>query len=250
MVRKIKPSKDERRAADPRPDEPDEFLAASRNMFDWVSEHSRLTLTILGVLFAGGVVYAATTAYGDHVDVQASRLFAEMIEAQRAAVLEEGQPAPEGEAVTFQSQQQKAEAVRKAAEAVIAGHTGHGTAQLAQLYRGQACIELDDGACATEAFELALAGLRPDDPLRNSARLGVAAAQEQAGKRDEAIKTYQAIADASPRYGKDAALYQAARLLIAVEQPDGAKPLLERLESDYPESPYKSDAQRLQDILK
>lgn len=250
MVRKIKPTKEERQATQPKVDEPDEFLSLSQQAFDWMAGHSKLVMTIIGVFLGVGIVYSAINIYLGSVDDKASAQLAEVVRLQRGQVDLTGEVKPTGSEVVFKSDQEKAQAVRDAAEKLIQAHGSHQASLAARLYLGRACLDLDDADCALQAYDGAVKLTGADDMLRNAALLGLAAAQEQKGDLGAAAGTYGQVADGKGSFAKDIGLYHAARTLIAQQQGDRARGYLERIESDFPESVFKTDAASLLDTLK
>ncbi len=250
MVRKIKPTKEERQASQPKVDEPDEFLSQSQRIFDWMADHSKGVMMVMGGLLLVGIAYSSASGYGKHIDAKASTLLAEVVRAQRGQVDLTGElKAEPGKDPVFASEQAKSQAVRESAEALVKAYPSHQVGVAGRLYLGNACLNLDEVVCALDAFRTAADLSGPEDLLRNSALLGLAAAYEQKGEDDQAVKTYSEVADGKLAFRKDVGLYHGARLLAA-KHDERAKGYLERIESDFPESVYKTDAASLLDSLK
>ncbi|MFH1809858.1 MAG: tetratricopeptide repeat protein [Pseudomonadota bacterium] len=251
MVRKIKPTKDERKASVPSVDAPDEFLSLSQRAFDWMAGNSKLVLSVIGALLVIGIVYGSMSTYNAHVDGKASLVLAEVIRAERGQVDLTGavKPEPNGDPV-FKSDEEKAKAVREAAEKVIAAYPSHSSSAVARLYLGRACLDTGDADCAVDACEKAVAQFAESDPLRNTALLALAAAQELKGLNEQAAQSYARVADGKQSYGKDVGLYHAARVAMAAGDKDRARGYLERIESDFTDSVYKTDAASMLEGLK
>ncbi len=253
MVRKIKASKEEREAAKNKVvvEEPDEFLQTSRTVYDWMSDHSKLVLTVAVVLFVGGLAYSSAAAYGEHVDAQASDLLAAVLDAQQGQVDTSGALKDQKlDMRIYATQQEKDTAIKEAAQVVLDAHSGHQTAAIAGMYMGKACLDLDDFDCAVGAFEKSVKILEQSDPLRNAMLLGLAAAYEAKGDVDQAIKNYQLVADGSMAFEKDQGLFHSGRMLLAKGDKDMAKSYLERIDSDFPESSLRAEASSLLQELK
>jgi len=249
VVRKIKPSKEERKAAAPAPDAPDEFLSVSQRVFDWMADNSKVVMGVLGVALAAGIIYGATNSYAEHVSSKASLLLGEVLEIQTAQVDLTGTATPEPGERTFASEEEKSQALREAALALIEAHPKHDAGNAGRLYLGRACLDMGDLECASQAYQGYLDNTSEDDPLRTVALLGLGAAMEQKPDLAQAFAAYSRIADGRTAFTKDLGLLHTARTLIAQGDKDKARGYLERIETDFPDSPFKGEASTLLETL-
>ena len=253
MVRKIKGSKEEREAAKQNAaiEEPDEFLQTSRTIYDWMSDHSKMVIIFIVLLFSAGVAYSSVVAYGDHVDGQASELLSKVLKAQRGQVdtsgaLKDKKP----DMLIFASEQEKAQAVQEAAQQIESAHAGHQSTAIASMYLGKSCLQLDDYDCAIAAYQKSVKMLSSSDPLVNASLLGLGVSYEAKGDMDQAIAQFKLVADGVTPFEKDQGLFHAGRVLLAKGDKDTAKSYLERIESDFPESGLRAEASTLLQGLK
>ncbi|MBN2362242.1 MAG: tetratricopeptide repeat protein [Deltaproteobacteria bacterium] len=251
MVKKIKPTKEERKAASPSLDQPDEFISVTQRIFNWMTANSKTVLWTLGVMLAIGVAYAAVTSIMTQRSSKASALLGDVIRTQEGQVDLSGL-ALEGtsDEPVFKSDQEKNQAVRAAAEKLVAAYPRSHAANAGRLFLGRACLDLGDDACSVKAFEDFLELASAADPLRNNALLGLGAAWEHKGDFAKAADAYEKVADGSISFGKDLGLYAAARSRAATGDKERALRHLERIEADFPDSPLKSDATTLAETLK
>lgn len=249
MVRKIKPTKEEIKASTPDAEAPDEFLSIGQRIIEWMGDNSKLVLWVMGITLGSGLLYGLISVYQEHVSNDASGLLSEVAKSQSGRVDISGEASEKGEKYVYESEKQKSEAVRTAAEAVIKAHKGHEAANMARLYLGSACMDLADLECAETAYRDFLKNTSNTDPLTAVAKLGLGSVLEQKGDKTQAASEYVAIASGKHGFSKDLGLYQAARVL-ATEDKEKAIGYLEQIETDYPDSKVKPDATRLLESLK
>ena len=251
MVKKIKPTKEERKAATPSLDQPDEFISVTQHIFNWMTSNSKVVLWVLGVLLAIGVAYAAAAGIMQSRSSKASTMLGEVIKVQNGRVdLTGTDTAADPDEPVFKSDKEKNDAVRAAAEKLVAAYPRSGAANAARLFLGRSCLDLGDDACAIKAFEDFLSIAATADPLRTNALLGLGAAWEHKGDLVKAAEAYEKIADGAIAFGKDLGLYEAARSRAAAGDKERAKKFLDRIEADFPESSLKGDATALAETLK
>ena len=249
MVRKLKPSKEEKKSAEPAVDAPDEFLSISQRGFDWMAENSKLVIAVLAVLLVAGLGYSLAMTYTEHVSTQASDLLAEALRQQQGQVDLTGTTEATDDAPVFASEEEKLKATRSAAEALVKAYPTHNAGNAGRLLLGRACLELADLECSLGAYQDFLTKAGVEDPMRNQALLGLGAAQEQKGEQAAAADTYKKLADGRLGFMKDLGLYHAGRVLAQLGEADQARGYLERIETDFPDSPIKPEATKVLDTL-
>ena len=251
MVKKIKPTKEERKATSPSLDQPDEFISVTQHIFNWMTANSKVVLWVLGVLLGLGIAYAAAAGIMQSRSSKASALLGDVIKAQNGRVDLSGTDAGgDPDELVFKSDKDKNDAVRVAAEKLVSAYPRSGSANAARLLLGRACLDLGDDGCAIKAFDDFLSIAAAGDPLRTNALLGLGASWEHKGDLAKAADAYEKIADGTIAFGKDLGLYEAARSRAATGDKERAKRFLDRIEADFPESSLKSDATALAETLK
>jgi TolA-binding protein len=103
---------------------------------------------------------------------------------------------------------------------------------------------------AAEAFQQAIDAAGPNSLYGRMARLGLAEAQAQTGKYDQAIATFKGLVDApdSPM-PKDAILMQLGRVYRDAGQTAEARQTFDRIVKEFPDSQFTADAQHEIDAL-
>lgn len=90
---------------------------------------------------------------------------------------------------------------------------------------------------STAAFEKFLSDF-PNHPLAGGALFGIGQNQDAAGKSSEAAATYQRVAEKFPAsYAAPFARYSQAEILLREFRRDEARPVLEALRTEFPDSP-------------
>jgi len=224
----------------------DEFQAKGFELATWVQDHSGIVLSLIGVVLAAGLVVGVVQFTKSSADGEASKAFAAAKDAYDAplgdapAILTGG-AAKDGP--SYKDAKERAKAARDLFRAVVDGHGSTGMATIAELYIGHTSLALEDYEGAAKAYEAYLSSTGKDEPLRFLALDGLATALDAKGDKAAAIKRLDELVSLPARVHKDVALLRLARMHKAAGDAAAAKKAAERLISEFPESPFKAQAE-------
>jgi tetratricopeptide (TPR) repeat protein len=124
---------------------------------------------------------------------------------------------------------------------VEADHPDQPAAQIARYYTGLSHEGLGDYDQAIAILsELSDSG---DEMVSPVARFALAESYKKQDNLERAIEVYQELAD-SAGYSQSAVLYELGRLYEATSMPGEARDYYQSVVGDYPDSPYRADADR------
>jgi TolA-binding protein len=122
---------------------------------------------------------------------------------------------------------------------VEADHPDQPAAQIARYYAGLSHEGLGDFDQAIGILtELGETG---DETVNQVALFALAESHKKQGDQESAIEVYQALAD-SGGYSPSAVLYELGRLYEATSKPEEARAYYQSLVGEYPDSPFRADA--------
>lgn len=201
---------------------PDEFVSFWTQLGAKLQEHRRKALALAVVAAVGVAVGWGTIAYRNARAAKATAAFARIERIAAASLLPEkaedkvdAAEDTEDQVPRFKTEKERLEAAIKEADAFMATYGTEGLGRKALLGKAGRLMILGKPEEAASIYE-SLAGSEFDPGLRAVAYEGAAAAYEAAGKLDEALRGYAALADSSQRSGTfylDRALYAKARIL-------------------------------------
>ena len=201
---------------------PDEFVSFWTQFGTKLAEHRKKVITTVVVAAVGVAVGWGTMAYRHAQEAKATAALARIERIATAELLPEpteGKPAAvpstEPDVPRFKTEKERLEAAVKEADAFVAAFGADGLGRQALLGKAGRLAVLGKPDEAAAIYESLAAGeLEPG--LRAVEQEGAAAAYEAAGKLDEALRAYVALAEGSQRGGSfylDRALFAKARIL-------------------------------------
>ncbi len=211
-----------------------------------VLSHTRLASIALLVLILAAAGYLGWKFYSDRQTAQAQVALDEAMKVYNSPVATAGQPVMPGE-VTYPDVVKRDEAAQPKLAAVAAKYSRTNPGKLARYYSALSLMDLDRLGQASEELSKLDAG--SDKELAALAKYQTALIAERNGKKDEAIKTLQALSTAgSVLVPKPMVLLELAGL-YAQTDPKQASALYEQLKKDYPNTPVADEADRGLELL-
>jgi hypothetical protein len=205
--------------------QPDEFVSFWTHFGAKVSQHRKKVIAILVAVAVGLIVGWGLSAYRSAQAAKATAAFARIDRIASAELLPEKEPSDKAKAdkakteddgvPRFKTEQERLEAANKEADAFLATFGSEGLGRKALFGKASRLLVLGKAADAATLYDtLSTSETNPD--LRAMEQEGAAAANEAAGKLDDALRSYSALADESQRNGGfylDRALFAKARVL-------------------------------------
>ena len=142
----------------------------------------------------------------------------------------------------FKTEQERLEAAIKEADAFVATFGGEGLGRKALFGKAGRLLALGKSSDAAAIYGT-LAANEPNPELRAMEQEGSAAASEAAGKLDDALRSYSALADESQRTGSfylDRALFAKARILEKQGKGKDAEQVLRDIMTKVPKTSLRS----------
>jgi len=142
----------------------------------------------------------------------------------------------------FKTEQERLEAAIKEADAFVATFGGEGLGRKALFGKAGRLLALGKSSDAAAIYGT-LAANEPNPELRAMEQEGSAAASEAAGKLDDALRSYSALADESQRTGSfylDRALFAKARILEKQGKGKDAEQVLRDILTKVPKTSLRS----------
>jgi predicted negative regulator of RcsB-dependent stress response len=211
-----------------------------------VLSHTRLASIGLLVLILGASAYLGWKFYSERKTAQAQVALDEGMKIFNATIAVPGQPTMPGE-ITYPDAAQRAQAAQPKLAAVATQYPHTNPGKLARYYSALCLMDMDRLNQASEELKKLDAG--SDKELSALAKFQTALIAERNGKKDEAIKTLQALSTAgSVLVPKPMVLLELAGL-YGQSDPKQAMALYEQLKKDYPNTPVADEADRGLELL-
>lgn len=217
---------------------PDEFVTTSMRAITWLQARRTQVLISLGVLVALGVGYTVWADQRKSAAADAGRLLAAALEAETAEVIaeppetsEDGEDPP----LTFRSEKQRAQAVIRRYERLLARVDSGDLAAHAHIGLAGAYLELGKLRDAQREYQSALDS--GNEALAPPAIEGIAYILEARGNLEEARARYGELKLIQNGNYRNLAAYHLARIDIARGKKSDALELLKSVRQNLPESP-------------
>lgn len=211
----------------------DEFVSAGELVFRWIVENLRPLLAGIAAVCLLALAWWAASAWlgtrTDEASLLLSRAVAEF-EGEEAAV----SGIPSGDV-----------AAAEAAFSEIVDRFGRSEqADMARLYLARIALQRGEVDAARATF-VELAGRHPDNLIGRLATLDLIDLRLASGQGAEVAAELEAmVVGDAPALPRDTALYKLGELFTAQGEPERARPYLERLLDEFPESPYQMIARQ------
>lgn len=219
----------------------DEFITFVDRAVQWTGQNWRQAAIGLGAVLAAAVVWWGVTAFlGSRTDA-ASQAISSALAAYNAPV---GSAAPADAKVKFATDAERLAAAEKAFESVKSRYRFTPQAKIAELFLARIAADRGD---APQAIRLLgeLASSRSSDPVVRLAMLDLIRLRVARGEGLQLVSELEAMAAGKdPRLPRDAALFHLAEIWQHEGKPQEAARLYRKLVEDFPDSPYRADAQQ------
>ena len=211
-----------------------------------VLSHTRLASIAVLALILAASGYLGWKFYSDRQTAQAQVALDEAMKIFNSPIATPGQPVLPGE-TTYPTEEKRAEAAQPKLAAVAAQWPRTNPGKLARYYSALALMDLEKLNQASEELKKLDAG--SDKELAALAKFQMALIDERTGKKDEAIKTLQALSTAgSVLVPKPMVLLELAGIYSQTD-PKQATTLYQQLKKDYPNTPVADEADRGLELL-
>ena len=206
----------------------DEITTTLETMTAFLLEHGKLLATGAGVVVAVVLVFVAWSVYAANREASSQSALAKVIAAFADT---------EG----FDSDQQRFETALAQGQVVRDDYPNLRAGQIAEYYMALSHEGLGN---TTESVRI-LRGLieTGDETIQQVARYALAESYKTHGELETAIAVFQELVDTAG-YSQGAVLYELGRLHEAISKPEEARSYYRSIVGEYPDSPFRPDADR------
>ncbi len=218
----------------------DEFISLVDHGVHWMGQNWRQAAVGLGGVLAVALVWwGVTTFMGSRSEGGAQAL------TQALTVYESPVgAAATGGASSFATDTQRLDAAEKAFQSVKSKYWLTPQAGIADLYLARIAADRGDAALAIRRLG-EITSKRSNSPLVRLAMLDLIRLRVARGEGQQLVGELEAMASGKdPRLPRDTALFELGRIWEREGKPEEANRLYRKLIEDFPESPYRTDAQQ------
>jgi len=219
----------------------DQFVTLVDRWAHWMGQNWKQAAIGLGGALAVALVYWAASAFVGGRSAAAATALSTAVETYSAPV---GSDAPADARIKFGTDTERLDAAEKALKAVASKYWLTSQARYAKLYLAHIAADRGDTAAAIRLLG-ELASRRSDNPIVRVATLDLIRLRIAKGEGQQLIGDLEAmISGKDPRLPRDVALFELARMWEKEGKPAEAAKLYRKLVDDFPESPFRTDAQQ------
>jgi tetratricopeptide (TPR) repeat protein len=219
----------------------DQFVSFVDRGMHWLNQNWRQAAIGLGAVLAVALIWWGGSAYLSGRTGAASQALAKALEIYEAPV---GSAAPPGAPVTFATDAARLDAAQKAFQAVKSRYWLTPQTRMAELFLARIAVDRGDQAKALELLT-SITSRHSSDPIVRLAMLDLIRLRVARGEGLQLVSQLEAMASGKdPRLPRDAALFQLAEIWNHEGKRDEAGRLLRKLVEDFPDSPYRLEAQQ------
>jgi tetratricopeptide (TPR) repeat protein len=219
----------------------DQFVTTVDRWAHWMGQNWRQAAVGLGGAIAVAVVYWAGSAIVAGRSSAAAAALSSAIDVYEAPV---GKDAPADAKVTFQTDTERLDAAEKAFKAVSSKYWLNAQSRYAKLYLARIAADRGDTASAIRLLT-DLASKHSDNPIVRLATLDLIRLRIAKGEGQQLVGDLEAmVAGKDPRLPRDVAMFELAKMWEKEGKPEEAARLYRKLMQDFPESPFRNDAQQ------
>ena len=205
----------------------DEITSTLEQVTTFAVENRKPLLTIGAVIVVAATVLVGWNIFAANREANAQSALSEVIRLYTDTTLAEGK--------------ERFQATLTEAQRVQAEYPNQTAAQIAQYYAALSHKGLGNSSEAVRLLrELIDSG---DETIRQVARYALAESYKSNEEFENAITVYRELVD-SDGYSKGAVLYELGRLHETISKPDEARDYYQSLVGEYPDSPFRVDADR------
>lgn len=219
----------------------DQFVSLVDRVFHWLGQNWRQAATGLGGVLAVALVWWGVTAVLGSRSDAAAQAIARALETYAAPV---GSAASADATVKFATDGERLVAAEKAFQAVKSRYWLTPQARVAELFLARISVDRGDQAQAIKLLG-EITSRRTGDPVVRLAMLDLIRLRLAKGEGLQLVAELEGMASGKdPRLPRDAALFQLARVWEGQGKPEEASKLYRKLVEEFPDSPYRSEAQQ------
>jgi hypothetical protein len=219
----------------------DHFLTFVDRAMLWMNANWRQAAMGLGGAVLLGFLYWGVTAVLASRVGAAAGAFARSLEIYTAPIADSE---PAGAKVWFATESARMDAADEAFRSLASRYRWTPQGRMARLYRARIAGERGDLARATRELT-ELAGRRTDTPVVRMATMDLFRLRLSQGEGLQLVRDLEAmVAGRDPRLPRDAAMYLLAEVWEREGKDEEAVKLFRKLKDDFPESPYRSEAEK------
>jgi len=225
----------------------DQFVTFVDRMAHWLGDNWRQAALGLGGAVALALVYWGVTAILAARGNAASSALTEALETYNAPV---GSENAGGATITFATRTERLDAAEKAFRSVASKYWLTTPARYSKIYLARIAADRGDTDTAVRLLG-ELASRRTSDAIVRVATLDLVRLRVAKGEGQQLVPELEAmIAGKDPRLPRDVAMFELAQMWEKEGKPAEAARFYRKLIEDFPESPYRSEAQqRLSSVL-
>lgn len=219
----------------------DQFVSLVDRWAHWMGQNWKQAATGLGGAVAVAFVYWGVSALVAGRSDAAATALSTAIETYSAPV---GSAAKATATIKFATDTERLDAAEKAFKAVSSRYWLTSQARYAKLYLAHIAADRGDTAAAVRLLG-ELASKKSNNPIVRLATLDLIRLRVAKGEGQQLVPDLEAmISGKDPRLPRDVAMFEMARMWEKEGKPAEAARLYRKLVDDFPESPYRTDAQQ------
>lgn len=219
----------------------DQFVSLVDRVAHWMGQNWRQAAIGAGGALALAIVYWGVSALLGSRSAAASAALTSALEAYEAPV---GSDAPADAKIKFATDTERLDAAEKALRSVGSQYWLTPQARYSKLYLARIAADRGDTDGAVRLLS-EVAGKRSSNPLVRVATLDLIRLRVAKGEGQQLVSDLEAmISGKDPRLPRDVALFELARMWEKEGKTGEAAKLYKKLVDDFPESPYRTDAQQ------
>ena len=219
----------------------DEFISFVDHSFHWLGKNWQQAAYGLGGVLAVALVWWGATAFMGSRSEAAEQSISSAIATYQAPV---GGTAPGGGKPWFASDTERLAAAEKAFQSVSSRYWLTPQSRVAALFLARIAVDRGDQALALRKLG-EITSRRSSDPVVRLAMLDLVRIRIANGEGTQLVGDLEAMAAGKdPRLTRDAAVFELAKVWDREGKPEEANRFYRKLVEDFPDSPYRPDAQQ------
>jgi TolA-binding protein len=227
-----------------------ELQTFARQARETYEQRKRETVMLVSVVAVVGAIAVAYVAWRERVQTRAHTLLADAVVVLEAPVSPPPAPGQPQQGLRFATERERAQAALTKLKTAADAYPSTDAGLYARYQEGVTYMALGNPTQAAAAYQQVID--RDGNGIYGQmARLGLAESQSRSGQYDQAIKTFQEMAQRKDGpLPVDGILMQLARTYLDAGKRAEAQQTFNRIVEEFPDSPYNGDAKRELDNLK
>jgi TolA-binding protein len=227
-----------------------ELQTFARQARETYEQRKRETVMLVSVVAVVGAIAVAYVAWHERVQNRAHTLLADAVVVLEAPVSPPPAPGQPQQGLRFATERERAQAALTKLKTAADAYPSTDAGLYARYQEGVTYMALSNPTQAAAAYQQVID--RDGNGIYGQmARLGLAESQARSGQYDQAIKTFQEMAQRKDGpLPVDGILMQLARTYLDAGKRAEAQQTFNRIVEEFPDSPYNGDAKRELDTLK